>query len=112
MLSKTATSRIKISRKKQAKWIPIVEREVFSSFLSMFYTSTIHLRGFFKFPIHVLHFYNPTERFFSSFLSMFYTSTIQLRGFFKFPPHVLHFYNPPERFFQVSSPCSTLLQST
>merc|ERR1712240_350479 len=31
-------------------------------------------RGFFKFPLHVLHFYNLPERFFSSFLSMFYNA--------------------------------------
>ena len=62
---------------------PALEREVFSSFLSMF-----------------LHYYNPPERFFQVSSPCFCTSTIYLRGFFKFPLHSQVY----QRFLQVFLP--------
>merc|ERR1712082_414059 len=43
----------------------------------MFYNSTTYLRGFFKFPLHVLQFYNLPERIFTFPLHILYSQVYQ-----------------------------------
>ena len=80
---------------------------------------------FFKFPLHVLQFYNLLERFFkfplhvqhfylrgfSSFLSMFYISTTYLRGFSHFLS-TFYILKSTRGFCKFSSPQLYILQPT